>query len=146
MSSTEYLRQPPRFVPTLTDVVAEHKVQQTQSHETVELVQIPTVAVVDSKSLEQTEEVQQGSHSASVENCSAQTYQLQIADNLRLKIVQRLEADLDAQLSLAVTECVELHAKAIHEALRSQIDALVKKSIDDVIAQETARLQLGRSE
>lgn len=128
-------RQPPRFVPTLTDVVTEQTAQTLQNpkveaiqaleaSEAGEAVQLAAEVLLDAPvwtdSLEQ-------------EGVSAQSIQA--------RVMARLDATLEARLRCALADVVQMHTHSLYETLREDVARLVNTAVHEAIAQELAQMR-----
>lgn len=126
-------RQPPRFVPTLTDVVQE-------------AVHVPPAANSVEYVLAQTPVL--GAEEAAFAGQSAQTAQsanepdwAQTAQAIQSKVMERIDADLEERLRYALSDMVQLHTQALYQAIRQDVEDLVRTSVHEAIAQELALMR-----
>lgn len=128
-------RQPPRFVPTLTDVVSDHSTQaregftEQQTH--------------DSAELEVSEEAQATEiiHPASLPILDAEPDRALLAQSIQTSIMDRLDSVLEERLRYALADLVQLHTQAMYQAIRLDVERLVNASVHEAIAQELAHIQ-----
>lgn len=128
-------RQPPRFVPTLTDVVSEHL---TQARE--EFAQQQTH---DSAELEVSEEPQATEiiPPALLPILDAELDRALLAEFMQTSIMDRLDSVLEERLRYALADLVQLHTQAMYQAIRLDVERLVNTSVHEAIAQELAHIQ-----
>lgn len=126
-------RQPPRFVPTLTDVVQEavHVPPAANSVEYV-LAQTPVLGA---------EEVALSGQSAQTAQRANEPDWAQTAQAIQSKVMERIDTDLEERLRYALSEMVQLHTQALYQAIRQDVEDLVRTSVHEAIAQELALMR-----
>lgn len=126
-------RQPPRFVPTLTDVVQEaaHVVPAANTVEYV-FAQAPAEAVEAVALPEQSAQTPQSVH----EPDWAETEQA-----IQSRVMERIDTDLEERLRYALADMVQLHTQTLYQAIRQDVEALVRTSVQEAIAQELALMR-----
>lgn len=141
-------RQPPRFVPTLTDVVLEQSAPATQAQvpETLSTFApeppfkencAELLAEVAAVSLPMSPPVQ-----APV---AAQDWSL-MAQAMQVKVMERLDGTLEERLRYALADLVQMHTQTLYQAIRQDVEQLVSVSVHEAIAQELAHLQKSRAD
>lgn len=144
MSSME-ARRPPRFVPTLTDVVPEPVGQRVpdaaaepvmQAESVVQLVQpLPTHGAQKSETTAATAE-------ATVSPQSMPPLGLEAAAHtLQEKVMARLDVALEERMRYALADMVQLHTQALYQAIRQDLETLVSASVHEAVAQELAQMR-----
>lgn len=138
--STPDRRQPPRFVPTLTDVVAE---QETAP------VSVPSPALPPAKRQPMPQAMDtmlpkpeqnvdsiglQGQASSAIS--AAEPDWSGVVQALQTRVMQRLDENLEERLRYALTELVQLHTQTLHQAIRSELERLVSSAVHEALAQE----------
>jgi len=128
-------RQPPRFVPTLTDVVSE---QLTQARE-----ELAEQQAHDSAELEVSEQAQAAEiiPPASLPILDAEPDRALLAESMQTSIMDRLDSVLEERLRYALADLVQLHTHAMYQAIRLDVERLVNASVHEAIAQELAHIQ-----
>ena len=104
---------PPRFVPTLTEVVQPPDLLPDRPLIVRESL-TPVIATVDS---------------------------LQLENQLVHRVLQRLDLILERRLREAVGQLVLEHTETLAPQLRVEIESVVRQSVSQAVAQEVASLQ-----
>ena len=99
---------PPRFVPTLTEVVHPASVS----------------GLPDAMAL----------NTASTSNADASLHQLE--DQVLHRVMQRVDLVLERRLREAVSQLILTHTQALGPRLREEIELVVRESVSQAIAQE----------
>lgn len=132
-------RQPPRFVPTLTDVVAPEQVVQTG-------VDLPSVSFEETcqpMAKGQFQYLQQqdglllaaGSRGAQSQGLEA------LAQSMQARVMARVDASLEERLRYALADMVQMHSQSLYQALRVDVERLVSAAVHEAIAQELANMR-----
>lgn len=139
--STPDRRQPPRFVPTLTDVVAEQETAPVSvpSSALPPAKQQPMPQAMDTVLLKPEQNVnpiglQEGQ--ASSASSAAEPDWSGVVQALQTRVMQRLDENLEERLRYALTELVQLHTQTLHQAIRSELERLVSSAVHEALAQE----------
>ena len=110
-----YMRQPPRFVPTLTEVVVPVEFStpaaaaaKSQAHPATDVPPLP---------------VERATADAVVEQMTAQ-------------LMQRVDVLLQERLRYALSEIVQLQSQTLVAQLLGDIESVVRQSVVDAVAQE----------
>lgn len=134
-------RQPPRFVPTLTDVVEVPPA--APSAQPVSEASAPAAPAVEEATLSAEEafipasvEAQDAAIPANVLDSAEAT------EALRTRVMARVQANLQERLHATLTEVVqELQTQTLYKLLRAEIDAMVVNAVQEAVAQELERLR-----
>ena len=105
---------PPRFVPTLTEVVQPPELLLPDRLLIVRESQAPVIATVDT---------------------------LQLENQLVHRVLQRLDLILERRLREAVGQLVLEHTETLAPQLRVEIESVVRQSVSQAVAQEVASIQ-----
>ncbi|WP_287916725.1 hypothetical protein [Comamonas sp.] len=136
-------RQPPRFVPTLTDVVQEQAapaptpdrlstvtpeppLEENFAEPVAEQVEVAAVSLPMSPPIQ-----------APV---AAQDWSL-MAQAMQVSVMARLDSALQERLRYALSDLVQMHTQSLYQAIRQDVEQLVSVSVHEAIAQELAHLQ-----
>ena len=130
------MRTPPRFVPTLTDVVAEANL----STPALEMTDTRDLAVDQPASAVAPEMSTQRCVADVETNISAQEMAV-IAQSLQEKVMARLDESLQERMRYALADLVQLHTQALYRAIRQDLEHLVSASVHEAIAQELASMR-----
>lgn len=137
-------RQPPRFVPTLTDVVLEQSAPATQA----QAPEAPSTFAPE-PSFEESSKVQQAEVAAVPLPIqlpvAAQDWSL-MAQAMQVKVMERLDGALEERLRYALADLVQMHTQTLYQAIRQDVEQLVSVSVHEAIAQELAHLQKSRTD
>lgn len=139
-------RQPPRFVPTLTDVVpeAEHP-SAAPAPFAAETVQAVPVQPLTPQGTDEPAVPCAAQSSASflspVSEALKESDWSAMAESMQTKVMARLDEDLEERLRYALADMVQLHTQALYQAIREDVEKLVQTSIHEAIAQELALLR-----
>ena len=139
---TTNLRQPPRFVPTLTDVVPEQTVATTSAEQVpLEPEAVPVLPLASAI----------GEELGQVGSAAADTNHLPLASSVepdwsvmardvQAKVLQRLDVGLQKRLQDVLSDTVQLHMESMYQAIREDVHHLVNAAVNEAIAQELAQL------
>lgn len=133
-------RQPPRFVPTLTEVV-EPPVAPPPS------VSDPAQDVPDSLPVQPLGAVAEASlvsvpvSVAAMSPDELRDQGLALAHNLQLRVMERLDDVLEERLRYALADVVQLQTQALYLAIRQEVEGLVSAAVNEAVAQELAELR-----
>lgn len=143
-------RQPPRFVPTLTDVVEVPPA--APSAQPVSEASAPAAPAVEEAAREvlvpeATLSAEEAFIPASVEAQDAAIPanvldSAEATEALRTRVMARVQANLQERLHATLTEVVqELQTQTLYKLLRAEIDAMVVNAVQEAVAQELERLR-----
>lgn len=137
-------RQPPRFVPTLTDVVLEQSAPATQA----QAPEAPSTFAPEPP-FEESCAVQQAEVAVvplPIQSpVAAQDWSL-MAQAMQVKVMERLDGALEERLRYALADLVQMHTQTLYQAIRQDVEQLVSVSVHEAIAQELAHLQKSRTD
>lgn len=136
-------RQPPRFVPTLTDVVLEQSpATQAQAPETLSTF-APEPPFEERCAVQQAEVAVVPLPIQSP--VAGQDWSL-MAQAMQVKVMERLDGALEERLRYALADLVQMHTQTLYQAIRQDVEQLVSVSVHEAIAQELAHLQKSRAD
>lgn len=144
MSALDNHRQPPRFVPTLTDVVADQQsvVGATVPNPESDAFPLPVLpletAIVEDV---QEHDAKRRVADSPIQSLTAEPDWAVIAHELQSKVMTRLDGDLEERLRYALVDVVQLHTQALYQALRQDVQSLVSEAVHEAVAQELAQLR-----
>lgn len=128
-------RQPPRFVPTLTEVVEPAIVHPQVDDDHVPLPAAPSEPSESSNSSESfmpLAQAQPGLAAIDLVNEQVSVLSQQAMD----RIMARVDAVLEERLRYALADLVQLHTAALYQAMRSEVQEAVRTSVQEAVAQE----------
>jgi len=125
-------RQPPRFVPTLTDVVSDKKadafaIQGSNAIHSVE----ESAAFEGPQSLGASESL----------SCSPAPDWTQMAQTIQARLMERLDVSLEERLRYALADMVQQHTQSLCMALREEVASMVNTAVHEAIAEELTHLR-----
>ena len=148
MSSMD-ARQPPRFVPTLTDVVAEPALQGSDpllspgSAADVDALwvgsQQPTCALPPSSPAPWHVE-HNGQATTDAPSRVMQPDWEQLTQVLHARVMQSLESSLQAHLGQALQHVLQTHTETFYKSMHQDMRRLVYTTVHDAVAQELEQL------
>lgn len=122
-------RQPPRFVPTLTEVIAEEPSvtlepgpsypQALEPPEAAGLELAPAVAVAPAPPVQM--------DWPAIEQAAVE------------RILHRVEPLLEERLRYALSELVQVHTQGLYQLLRADVEQVLRESVSDALAEEISR-------
>ncbi len=142
-------RQPPRFVPTLTDVVLEQAAPAPQESTPDWLSTVTPEPPLEENCAEPLAEVAEVAEVAAVSlpmsppiqaPVAAQDWSL-MAQAMQVSVMARLDGALQERLRYALSDLVQMHTQSLYQAIRQDVEQLVSVSVHEAIAQELAHLQ-----
>ncbi len=137
-------RQPPRFVPTLTDVVLEQSAPATQAQAPETLSTFAPEPPFEESCAVQPAEV--AVVPLPIQSpVAAQDWSL-MAQAMQVKVMERLDGALEERLRYALADLVQMHTQTLYQAIRKDVEQLVSVSVHEAIAQELAHLQKSRAD
>lgn len=144
MTSMVPPRQPPRFVPTLTDVV---EVATPAAPVMPEPSAVPVAASAPSDLAAPEQTVHVPAEAEELPDIQASTVAV-VLDNpeateaLRARVMARVQDNLQERLHATLTEVVQqLQTQTLYKILRAEIDAMVVNAVQEAVAQELERLK-----
>lgn len=137
---TDALRQPPRFVPTLTEVVHPALPEVASGESFVQTDVLEPDAVREGQPLEN----QQPEHSrdagqslrsseaapAPVVNWDA------LAQEVQLRVMASVESVLEERLRTLLKDVVQLHTTMLYQSLSDEMLKVAKTAVEEAVAQE----------
>jgi len=137
-------RQPPRFVPTLTDVVLEQSAPATQAQAPETLSTFAPEPPFEERCAVQQAEV--AVVPLPIQSpVAGQDWSL-MAQAMQVKVMERLDGALEERLRYALADLVQMHTQTLYQAIRQDVEQLVSVSVHEAIAQELAHLQKSRAD
>lgn len=137
-------RQPPRFVPTLTDVVLEQSAPATQAQAPETLSTFAPEPPFEERCAVQQAEV--AVVPLPIQSpVAGQDWSL-MAQAMQVKVMERLDGALEEHLRYALADLVQMHTQTLYQAIRQDVEQLVSVSVHEAIAQELAHLQKSRAD
>lgn len=138
-------RQPPRFVPTLTDVVLEQAAPAPQEPMPDRLSTVTPEPPLEENCAEPVAELVEVAEVAAVSPpiqapVAAQDWSL-MAQAMQVSVMARLDGALQERLRYALFDLVQMHTQSLYQAIRQDVEQLVSVSVHEAIAQELTHLQ-----
>lgn len=140
MSTTP--RQPPRYVPTLTEVVepvtvvagpvSTPSVPDDAPADAAPSTSTPPVAAVESESFIPLAQSQSGLAAIDLVNDQVR----QLSEQAMERVMARVDAVLQERLRYALADLVQLHTATLYQAMRREIEDAVRTSVQEAVAQE----------
>lgn len=131
-------RQPPRFVPTLTDVVPEHMLPTPSE------AQMDALDSVSEPEHQQTPQplaqktqfspLQHGDERTQAEWALA-------AQAIQAKVMERVEESLEERLRYTLADVVQMHTQSLYQALREDVEQIVSAAVHEAVAQELVQMR-----
>lgn len=139
-------RQPPRFVPTLTDVVLEQAAPAPQEPMPYRLSTVTPEPPLEENCAEPLAEV---AEVAAVSLPMSPPIQAPVATQdwslmaqaMQVSVMARMDGALQERLRYALSDLVQMHTQSLYQAIRQDVEQLVSVSVHEAIAQELAHLQ-----
>lgn len=131
-------RQPPRFVPTLTEVVEETPLvvgaALAESSAPAAACEASTSSVPPetSESFMPLAKAQPGQVAINLTEADLQG----LAEQAMGRVMARVDAMLEERLRYALADLVQLHTAALYQAMRSEVEEAVRTSVQEAVAQE----------
>ncbi|MDH1428738.1 hypothetical protein N5J23_11545 [Comamonas aquatica] len=133
-------RQPPRFVPTLTEVVEPAVVSPTRlpdpAQDVPDRVPVQPVSVAE---VPPTPAAPVGVPAMTPDALRDQG--LALAQTLQLRVMERLDGVLEERLRYALADVVQLQTQALYQSIRQEVEGLVSAAVNEAVAQELAELR-----
>lgn len=132
-------RQPPRFVPTLTEVVEPAVAPSTRlpdpAQDVPDRVPVQPVPVAEAP-------LPPAPVSVTAMTPDALRDQgLALAQILQLRVMERLDGVLEERLRYALADVVQLQTQALYQSIRQEVEGLVSAAVNEAVAQELAELR-----
>lgn len=132
-------RQPPRFVPTLTEVVEPAVAPPTRlpdpAQDVPDRVPVQPVPVVEAPLTPAPVSVPAMTPDA------LHDQGLALAQTLQLRVMERLDGVLEERLRYALADVVQLQTQALYQSIRQEVEGLVSAAVNEAVAQELAELR-----
>lgn len=132
-------RQPPRFVPTLTEVVEPAVAPPTRLPDPAQVVpdRVPVQPVPVAEA-----PLPPAPVSVTAMTPDALRDQgLALAQTLQLRVMERLDGVLEERLRYALADVVQLQTQALYQSIRQEVEGLVSAAVNEAVAQELADLR-----
>lgn len=133
-------RQPPRFVPTLTEVVEPAVAPSTRlpdpAQDEPDRVPVQPVSVAEAPP---TPAAPVGVPVMTTDALRDQG--LALAQTLQLRVMERLDGVLEERLRYALADVVQLQTQALYQSIRQEVEGLVSAAVNEAVAQELADLR-----
>lgn len=131
-------RQPPRFVPTLTDVVSEQLLSATDNASSASILLVENSA-----------ELMLSHEARNIENTSKALLvddvylsdAVSMEQTIQKRVMARLEETLEERLHEALAEVVTKHTKILYLELVHDLERIVSVAVQEAVAQELTLLQ-----
>ena len=132
-------RHPPRFVPTLTDVVPDAETMLAAPNFAVSQEHLPEP--VDASFVQDVaESAAPLAKTASAPELPTQQCLVDIA-SMQANVMARLDETLEERLRYALADMVQLHTQSLYQAIRADVERLVSSAVHEAIAQELAHMR-----
>ena len=132
-------RQPPRFVPTLTEVVEPAVAPSTRlpdpAQDVPDRVPVQPVPVAEAPPTPASVSVPAMTPDA------LRDQGLALAQTLQLRVMERLDGVLEERLRYALADVVQLQTQALYQSIRQEVEGLVSAAVNEAVAQELAELR-----
>lgn len=133
-------RQPPRFVPTLTEVVEPAVAPPTRFPDPVQ--DVPDRVPVQPMSVAEAPLTPAAPLGVPMMTPDALRDQgLALAQTLQLRVMERLDGVLEERLRYALADVVQLQTQALYQSIRQEVEGLVSAAVNEAVAQELAELR-----
>lgn len=132
-------RHPPRFVPTLTDVVPESEAMQAAPNLVVSREHLPEPE--DASVMQDVESAAPLAKIASALELPAQQDLVDIAQSMQANVMARVDEALEERLRYALADMVQLHTQSLYQAIRADVERLVSSAVHEAVAQELAHMR-----
>lgn len=133
-------RQPPRFVPTLTEVVEPAVAPPIRFPDPVQ--DVPDRVPVQPMSVTEAPLTPAAPLGVPMMTPDALRDQgLALAQTLQLRVMERLDCVLEERLRYALADVVQLQTQALYQSIRQEVEGLVSAAVNEAVAQELAELR-----
>ncbi|MDD2712724.1 MAG: hypothetical protein PHU77_07360 [Simplicispira sp.] len=138
MSSPHPPKVPPRFVPTLTEVVPDPVLPQSLGEATA----VPQQSGAVGEESEQASVLQEQTLSAS---SGVLPFSEGLEDLVVRRVLQRVDVGLEQRLRDAITTVVQEQTRSVLPRLREEIESIVRQVVYEAVADELASVNAGHS-
>ncbi|MDH0363560.1 hypothetical protein [Comamonas aquatica] len=132
-------RQPPRFVPTLTEVVEPAVVPPTRLPDPAQ--DVPDQVPVQPVSVAEAPPTPASVSVPAMTPDALRDQGLALAQTLQLRVMERLDGVLEERLRYALADVVQLQTQALYQSIRQEVEGLVSAAVNEAVAQELADLR-----
>lgn len=132
-------RQPPRFVPTLTEVVEPAVVPPTRLPDPAQ--DVPDQVPVQPVSVAEAPPTPASVSVPAMMPDALRDQGLALAQTLQLRVMERLDGVLEERLRYALADVVQLQTQALYQSIRQEVEGLVSAAVNEAVAQELADLR-----
>lgn len=132
-------RQPPRFVPTLTEVVEPAVVPPTRLPDPAQ--DVPDRVPVQPVSVAEAPPTPASVSVPAMTPDALRDQGLALAQTLQLRVMERLDGVLEERLRYALADVVQLQTQALYQSIRQEVEGLVSAAVNEAVAQELADLR-----
>ena len=138
--SQSVTRQPPRFVPTLTDVVPDDQALNSTPNLSRDAELFAGEASAQSALPPATQDTEMSSPPGKQAEDAHEAWVL-AAQSIQARVMERVEESLEERLRYALAEVVQLHTQSLYQALRADIEQVVHAAVHEALAQELAQIR-----
>lgn len=135
-------RQPPRFVPTLTDVVTDALNNIASDVPANALLSADASAAIKASSLSP-QAPEQSNLDDGVEPTGEEW--VLAAQSIQARVMQRVDASLEERLRYVLADVVQMHSQSLYQALRQDVEQVVNAAVHEAVAQELEQMQRTRN-
>lgn len=135
--SQSVTRHPPRFVPTLTDVVPDDQALNSTPNLSRDPELFADEASAQSALPPATQDTEMSPPGKQAEH--AHEAWVLAAQSIQARVMERVEESLEERLRYALAEMVQLHTQSLYQALRTDIEQVVHAAVHEALAQELAQ-------
>ena len=132
-------RQPPRFVPTLTEVVEPAVAPSTRLPDPAQ--DVPDQVPVQPVSVAEAPPTPASVSVPAMTPDALRDQGLALAQTLQLRVMERLDGVLEERLRYALADVVQLQTQALYQSIRQEVEGLVSAAVNEAVAQELADLR-----
>ncbi|CAB5651162.1 hypothetical protein [Comamonas aquatica] len=132
-------RQPPRFVPTLTEVVEPTVEPPTRLPDPAQ--EVPDRVPVQPVSVAEAPPTPAPVGVPAMTSDALRDQGLALAQTLQLRVMERLDGVLEERLRYALADVVQLQTQALYQSIRQEVEGLVSAAVNEAVAQELADLR-----
>lgn len=132
-------RQPPRFVPTLTEVVEPAVAPPIRLPDSAQ--DVPDWVPVQPVSVAEAPPTPAPASVPAMTPDALRDQGLALAQTLELRVMERLDGVLEERLRYALADVVQLQTQALYQSIRQEVEGLVSAAVNEAVAQELADLR-----
>lgn len=132
-------RQPPRFVPTLTEVVEPAVAPPIRLPDSAQ--DVPDWVPVQPVSVAEAPPTPAPASVPAMTPDALRDQGLALAQTLQLRVMERLDGVLEERLRYALADVVQLQTQALYQSIRQEVEGLVSAAVNEAVAQELAELR-----